>query len=194
MPQYDIVIKGGTVIDGRRTPRYRADVGIRDGRSSDRRIDATEGAEVARRDRQDRRARLHRPPHALRQPGLLGPVVHPRRVARRHERGHRQLRVRVRAVPPEDRERAMLSLTRNEAIPLETMREGMPWDWVTFPEYLDSVDRTPKGVNVMSFVPLRRSTHTWWASTRRRSAGHRRRSCETDVRAAGRGDGRRWLR
>ena len=30
----------------------------------------------------------------------------------------------------------------------------MPWDWVTFPEFLDSVDRTPKGVNVMAFVPL----------------------------------------
>jgi len=54
----------------------------------------------------------------------------------------------------EDRERAMLSLTRNEAVPLETMREGMPWDWVTFKEYLASVDKTPKGVNVMSFVPL----------------------------------------
>ena len=55
---------------------------------------------------------------------------------------------------PEDRDRAMLSLSRNEAVPLKTMRAGMPWDWVTFPEFLDSVDRTPKGVNVMSFVPL----------------------------------------
>ena len=34
------------------------------------------------------------------------------------------------------------------------MRAGMPWDWVTYPEFLDSVDRTPKGVNVMSLVPL----------------------------------------
>ena len=46
------------------------------------------------------------------------------------------------------------SRSRNEAVPLKTMRVGMPWDWVTFPEFLDSVDRTPKGVNVMSFVPL----------------------------------------
>jgi N-acyl-D-aspartate/D-glutamate deacylase len=30
----------------------------------------------------------------------------------------------------------------------------MPWDWVSFAEFLDSVNRTPKGVNVMSFVPL----------------------------------------
>jgi N-acyl-D-amino-acid deacylase len=55
---------------------------------------------------------------------------------------------------PEDRDRAMLSLSRNEAVPIETMRQGMPWDWETFEEFLDSVDRTPKGVNVMSFVPL----------------------------------------
>ena len=55
---------------------------------------------------------------------------------------------------PEDRDRAMLTVSRNEAVPLKTMRAGMPWDWVTFPEFLDSVERTPKGVNVMAFVPL----------------------------------------
>ena len=32
MSQFDVVIKGGTVIDGLRTPRYKADVGIKDGR------------------------------------------------------------------------------------------------------------------------------------------------------------------
>ena len=51
---------------------------------------------------------------------------------------------------PEDQDRTMLSLSRNEAVPIRTMRAGMPWDWVTYPEFLDSVERTPKGVNVMS--------------------------------------------
>ena len=55
---------------------------------------------------------------------------------------------------PEDQDRTMLALSRNEAVPLATMRAGMPWDWVTFPEFLDSVERTPKGVNMMTFVPL----------------------------------------
>ena len=55
---------------------------------------------------------------------------------------------------PEDRDRAMLAVSRNEAVPLKTMQAGMPWDWETFPQFLDSVDRTPKGVNVMAFVPL----------------------------------------
>jgi len=30
----------------------------------------------------------------------------------------------------------------------------MPWDWETFPEFLDSLDRTPKGVNITPFVGL----------------------------------------
>ena len=57
-------------------------------------------------------------------------------------------------VAPEARDRAMLTMARNEAVPLECMQEGMPWDWVTFPEFLDSLDRTPKGVNVLSYVGL----------------------------------------
>ncbi|HYE94454.1 MAG TPA: amidohydrolase family protein, partial [Terriglobales bacterium] len=57
-------------------------------------------------------------------------------------------------VRPELRERAMLTMTRVEAIPLESMRAGMPWDWVTFPEFLDSVERTPKAVNILPFVPV----------------------------------------
>ncbi len=39
----------------------------------------------------------------------------------------------------------MLSLSRNEAVPLKTMRAGMPWDWETFPEFLDSVGTHAQG-------------------------------------------------
>ena len=44
--------------------------------------------------------------------------------------------------PPELRERAMLAMTRNEAIAFETMKEGMRWDehgWVTLPEWLEHI-------------------------------------------------------
>src|SRR5258706_16383711 len=34
------------------------------------------------------------------------------------------------------------------------MKAGMPWDWVTYPEFLDSVDRHPKGVNMVPFLPM----------------------------------------
>jgi len=32
MAEFDVVIRGGMVIDGTRMPRYRADVGIKDGK------------------------------------------------------------------------------------------------------------------------------------------------------------------
>ena len=32
MTEFDTVIKGGTIIDGLRTPRFTADIGIKDGR------------------------------------------------------------------------------------------------------------------------------------------------------------------
>jgi hypothetical protein len=47
-------------------------------------------------------------------------------------------------VRPEDRERAMLRMTRNEAIEYDVMALTMPWDWVSFPEFLDSLERSPK--------------------------------------------------
>ena len=56
-------------------------------------------------------------------------------------------------VRPEDRERAMRRMERTESIPLSCMQAGMRWDWVTFPEFLNSLDRGELGVNAASLVP-----------------------------------------
>ena len=56
-------------------------------------------------------------------------------------------------VKPEFRDRSMLTMTRNEAIPFETMKIGMEWDWETVPEYLDSLERAAKGVNCLHYMP-----------------------------------------
>ncbi len=56
-------------------------------------------------------------------------------------------------VRPEDRERAMRRMERTESIPLSCMQAGMRWDWETFPEFLDSLDRGGLGVNAASLVP-----------------------------------------
>ncbi len=156
MAKYDIVIKGGTIIDGLRTPRYRCDLGIKDGKIVEisGNLQAADAAEVV---------------------DAEGKIVAPG-VVDLHTHYDSQLfwdpwctmsgwhgvtsvvigncGFGFAPCKPEHRERTMLSLVRNEAVPLATMKAGMPFDWVTFKEYLDSVERTPKGVNVMSFVPL----------------------------------------
>lgn len=156
MAKYDLVIKNGTVIDGIQTPRYRADIGIKDGRiceiggniaadSSAQVIDA--GGKIVAPGVVD--LHTHYDSQLFWDPwctmsgwhGVTSVVIG-------------NCGFGFAPCKPEDRERAMLSLVRNEAVPLETMRQGMPWDWVTYREYLDSVERAPKGVNVMSFVPL----------------------------------------
>ncbi|PYN18615.1 MAG: hypothetical protein DMD76_29135 [Candidatus Rokuibacteriota bacterium] len=48
----------------------------------------------------------------------------------------------------------MRMMNRIEAIPLRSMQLGMRWDWETFPEYLDSLDRQGLGVNVGALVPF----------------------------------------
>ena len=155
MPTFDMVIKGGTVIDGVRTPRYKADVGIKDGRiATIGSVEASDGAEVV-----DASGRIVAP-------GFVD--VHTHYDSQLFwdpwctmSGWHGVTSVVIgncgfgfAPCRPEDQDRAMLSVSRNEAVPLETMRAGMPWDWVTFPEYLDSAERTPKGVNVLSLVPL----------------------------------------
>ena len=55
---------------------------------------------------------------------------------------------------PDMRERAMKTMERTEAAPYDAQKRGMPWDWESFPEFLDSVDRTPKGVNICSFLGI----------------------------------------
>ena len=57
---------------------------------------------------------------------------------------------------PDVRERLLQMMTRTEQIPYESMVEGMglDWEWETLPEWMDHLDRIPKGVNLLSYVPL----------------------------------------
>ena len=55
---------------------------------------------------------------------------------------------------PVDRDLNMRMMDRIEAIPLESMRKGLRWDWETFPQYLDSLDRQGLGVNVGAMFPF----------------------------------------
>ena len=62
-------------------------------------------------------------------------------------------------VRPDQRERAMLTMTRLEAIPYASMKAGLPWDWVTFPQFLDSLERTAQGRQSAALCPARPAHH-----------------------------------
>ena len=151
---YELLIKGGTIVDGTRIPAYRGDIGVRDGKvvamgrltgTAKRVIDAT-GLIVA--------------------PGFMDLHTHYDAALGGWDPyaslsgWHGVTTVLIgncgfgfAPVRPEDRERAMLRMERTESIPLSVMQTGMRWDWVTFPEYLDSLEKNRIGVNAASLVP-----------------------------------------
>jgi N-acyl-D-aspartate/D-glutamate deacylase len=59
---------------------------------------------------------------------------------------------------PEDRSTIAHTLENVEGMSAEALEAGIPWGFETFPEYLDTLDRTPKRINVGAFIghtPLR---------------------------------------
>src|SRR6185436_20062989 len=147
-------IKGGTVVDGTRAPSYRADVWIKDGKI----------AQIGGR----------APGFAKRTIDADGLIVAPGFVDL-HTHYDAQIRwdpyctisgwhgvtsvvlgncgFGFAPVRPDFRERSMLTMTRTEAIPYDAMKAGMHWDWETIPQYMDSLDRSPKGVNCIQYMP-----------------------------------------
>ena len=88
----------------------------------------------------------------------------------------------------------MLTMTRVEAIPYASMKAGMPWDWTTFPEFLDSIDRRPKAVNILPYVPVS-PLLTWVMGLEAaKTRPPTERGDARDLPPARRGDGRRRLR
>ncbi len=156
MAKYELVIKNGTIIDGLQTPRRAGDIAIANGKivAIADNIPASAAAKVI-----DAQGKIVAPGVVDLHTHYDSQIFWDPWCTMSGWHGVTSVVIGncgfgFAPCKPEDRERTMLSLVRNEAVPLETMRQGMPWDWVSFREYLESVERTPKGVNVMSFVPL----------------------------------------
>src|SRR5580692_4066099 len=171
MTDYDIIIKGGTVVDGTRTPRYVSDIAIKDGEIAQ--IGGLQGKTAERI--LDAAGRIvapgfvdlhtHYDAQIFWDPYCTLSGWHGVTSVALGNCGFGFAPSRV-----EDRDRAMLGMTRNEAIPYDAMKAGMPWDWVTFPEFIDSLTRTPKGVNCLTYVPLT-PLYAWvmcWEESNRR--------------------------
>ena len=149
---HDIVIRGGTVVDGSGSKRFSADVGIKDGVI----------AEVGR---------ITAP--AARTIDADGLIVSPGFID-----GHTHMDAQVAWDPlgscscwhgvtsvvmsncgfalapckPEDRDLYARCLSAVEDIPTEAMAAGIDWTWETFPEYLATVERLPKAINYGMYI------------------------------------------
>ncbi|MDP6707118.1 MAG: amidohydrolase family protein [Alphaproteobacteria bacterium] len=148
----DLLIKNGTVVDGSGLARYRADVGVKDGRiaeigrilsPAERTIDA-EGLIVA--------------------PGFIDGHTHMDAQVAWDPLGSCSCWHGVTSVymgncgfalapcPPDQREWFARCLEAVEDIPTEAMLAGIDWTWESFPEYLATVERLPKGINYGSYI------------------------------------------
>ncbi len=150
---HDLVIHNGLVVDGTGVPGYTADVAIAGGRvvevghslgAARERIDA-DGLVVA--------------------PGWVDihthydgqvtwdPVVEPSSVNGVTSIAMGNCGVGFAPARPDRHDWLIGLLEGVEDIPGSALAEGLPWDWESFPEYLDAVDRVPHTVDIGAHVP-----------------------------------------
>src|SRR5713101_4053786 len=153
MSVFDLVIKGGQVLDGTGAPGRTADIAVLDG------LIAT----VGRVD--DSATRVIDADGALVTPGFVDIHTHYDGQATWDERllpsaWHGVTTVvmgncGVGFAPcrPADRQRLIELMEGVEDIPGTALHEGLPWSWETFPEYLDYLSTRSFDVDVAAQVP-----------------------------------------
>ncbi|WP_337185268.1 amidohydrolase family protein [Phenylobacterium sp.] len=155
MAKYDVVIRGGTVVDGTGGPRRVADVAISDGRVA-MIGDAPPGAG---REEIDARglivapgvidlhthydAQLHWDPYCTTS-GWHGTTT---AIIGNCGFGFAPLKAGM-------QDRYMRMMENTEQIPYDVMKRSMPFDWESLPDWLEHLRRLPKGINVATYLPM----------------------------------------
>jgi N-acyl-D-aspartate/D-glutamate deacylase len=148
---FDIVIRGGTVVDGTGAPGYPADVGITGGRIGEigpgltgtRELDA--GGQVVSPGFVD--IHSHYDAQVFWDPALTPSSHHGVTSVVAGNCGFS-----IAPCRPEHRELLARTLQHVEDMDLATLDAGIPWDFETFPQYLDSVARHGSALNFGCYV------------------------------------------
>ncbi len=149
---YDLVIKNGVVVDGSGLPGYRADVGVRHGRI----------ASIGRI-REQAREVIDADGHVV-SPGIVDGHTHMDAQVFWDPLGTSSCYHGITTVvmgncgftlaPCAEKDKALVvrNLQRAEDIPPQAMEAGIKWQWTTFPEFLDTLDSLPKGINYSGYL------------------------------------------
>jgi N-acyl-D-aspartate/D-glutamate deacylase len=150
---HDLVIKGGAVVDGTGAPARTADVAITDGVVTDvGRVDGTARRTI------DADGLLVTPGFVDIHTHYDGQVTWDPLLTPSCWHGVTTIvmgncGVGFAPVQPDRREWLIGLMEGVEDIPGAALAAGIQWDWESFPEYLDAVDRAPKAIDVGAQVP-----------------------------------------
>ncbi len=150
---HDLVIRGGMVVDGSGSAPFKADVAIDGGLVS---IVGT--VEQQGREEIDATGRIVTPGFVDVHTHYDGQATWDAEMAPSSWHGVTTVvmgNCGVGFAPAaKDRHEWLISLMEGvEDIPGTALSEGMKWDWETFPEYLDALERLPRTVDVGTHVP-----------------------------------------
>ncbi len=150
---FDLLIKDGIVVDGSGLPRYRADVGVKEGKlAAIGRLSGDLAHEVIDAEGQ------------VVAPGFVDGHTHMDAQVFWDPMGSCSCYHGVTSVVmgncgftlapcrEEEKDLVFRNLERAEDLSREAMLAGIEWGWVSFPEYLDAIDRLPKGINYAGYI------------------------------------------
>ena len=145
---YDLVIRGGTVVDGTGASKTNADIAVKDGIIVE--IGKISGRTQSSIDATD----------LIVAPGFVDPHTHydaqicwDDLTSPSSWHGVTSVMmgncgVGLAPCRPKDREVASWDLVNVEAIPFEVLKKGVTWDWETFPEYMSAAENRGSALNL----------------------------------------------
>lgn len=150
---FDTIIRGGTLVDGSGQPRFTGDVGIRDGR-----IAEVGGKLGAGRREIDASGAIVTPGWVDVHTHYDGQVTWDPYLSPSTDHGVTSVvmgncGVGFAPVHADKRDWLISVMEGVEDIPGTVLAEGIDWQWESFPEYLDALERMPRALDVGAQIP-----------------------------------------